>query len=477
MEERRPDWELLVPASVHEAGDIVSSGAANVIVTDFGFQNGDFAEWLSLWQHPYVVLADWGEYEKLREIVVIQTSEFVIRDSALRHIEFLPVVIDKVLHTVESVRQHNTSLRLTEERYIRLVNALPDIVYSLDGDGRFAYINNSIKRLGYEPSELISKHFSEILDESCVPNVSSETVLEQYRGRVTGADGAPKLFDERRTGDRRTQDLEVILKPGPASSSDSLLYGAVISYGEINAAGFMYSASVTGKPGSVGIIRDITRRKETEQLLRRNLSEKETLLAEIHHRVKNNLQVISSLLNLQSGSVTDEEALRRFADAQIQIQSMALVHEHLYQSESFSTVDIKQYITNLCRNLFDAFAVSLTKISLVIEVDPILVPMEQAMPIALLINEIVSNSIKYAFPGAATGTIHISLKVTDDEIVELRIIDDGIGFPEGKSIETQPTLGHSLVYGLAGQLDAEAEFRSNGGAEFLMHFPLRTEPV
>lgn len=473
LEDRGLDWEVRVPESVRDADETVNAGKVDIIVTDFRFQNGGFADWLFLWQHPYVVIADWSEYEKLREVVVGQTSEFVIRDAELRHIEYLPLVIDKVLHTLESVRRHNVSLRLTEERYMDLVNALPDIVYSLDGDGRFVYINNSVKQLGYDPAALIGTHFSTILDESCVQEVSRESVLERYRGRVTGQEEAPKLFDERRTGDRKTRDLEVILRPGTQVVSESRLYGAVISYGEVNAVGFSSESDDPYKPGSVGIIRDITRRKETEQLLRQNLTEKETLLAEIHHRVKNNLQVISSLLNLQSGAVTDEEALRRFADAQIQIQSMALVHEHLYQSTNFATVDIEQYVGSLCSNLFHAFAVSPSKIRLQIEVAPLPVPMDQAMPIALLLNELLSNSIKYAFPDDRTGTIRITLHEIDNHQAELGVADDGVGFPETASVSSRPTLGHSLIHGLAAQLDGSAEFRTAGGAIFTLRFPLK----
>ena len=474
IEDRSLDWKVRVPESVRDADEIVNAGKASIIVTDFHFQNGGFAEWLFLWQHPYVVIADWSEYEKLREAVVGQTSDFVIRDAHMRHIEYLPLVIEKVLHTLESVQRHNVSLRMTEERYLELVNALPDIVYSLDGDGRFVYINNSVTHLGYDPASLIGKHFSSILDESCAREVSRASVLEQYRGRVTGAEDAPKLFDERRTGERRTRDLEVILRPGNQFASESRLYGAVISYGEVNAVGFTTDKQDPDKRGSVGIIRDITRRKETEQLLRQSLNEKETLLAEIHHRVKNNLQVISSLLNLQSGAVTDEEALRRFADAQIQIQSMALVHEHLYQSETFATVDIERYVRSLCANLFNAFAVSSTKIKLEIDVAAIPVSMEQAMPIALLLNELLSNSIKYAFPGDRTGTIRVTLREDADHVAELGVADDGVGFPESGTQTDRPTLGHSLVHGLAAQLEGSAEFRTEDGAVFTLRFPLKT---
>ncbi len=472
LRDRALDWSVIVPTDVREIDRLVNEGSVDLIVTDFQFQKGGFAEWLYLWQHPYVVLADWNEYEKLTEIVIEQTSDFIIRHTDRRHIEFLPLVIDKVLHNVESVERHNVTLRLTEERYMQLVNALPDIVYSLDGDGNFVYVNESIQGLGYEPSSLIGKHFSEILHESSIKEASREHVLAKMSGQVTGDENAPKLFDERRTGDRRTRDLEVVLKPGTSGTSPIFQYGSVISYGEVNATGFAPTGNDLGEPGSVGIIRDITHRKETEQLLRQSLNEKETLLSEIHHRVKNNLQVISSLLNLQSGAISDTEALRRFAAAQIQIQSMALVHQHLYRSKSFRSVNMAEYVENLCENLMHAFAIPTHNIALKLDIEPLSVPMEQAMPVALLLNELISNCIKHAFPDGTDGTVTIRLAEVEGSYVDLHVADDGVGIAPGSESAGGSSLGMSLITGLAAQLEGEYSFTKNDGTLFSLRFPL-----
>jgi PAS domain S-box-containing protein len=467
------DWQITGPTSIREIDRLISEGSVDIIVTDFRFQNGGFAEWLFLWQHPYVVIVDWDEYDKLSDVIVDQWGAFVIRDSEFRYIHYLPLVVDKVLHTVESIRRANVTLRVTEDRYHDLVDALPDIVYSLDADGRFVFINQSVRRYGYEPVELIGKHFSVILDERCVDQVSRKSVLERYRGKVTGDENAPKLFDERRTGERRTQDLEVILKPGVGDVDTRPLYGAVISYGEVHATGFNPERDDAGELGSVGIIRDITRHKETESLLRRSLDEKETLLAEIHHRVKNNLQIISSLLNLHSGGINDPEALTRFAEAQIQIQSIALVHEHLYRTEDFKSVDVSRYVSSLCSHLFNAFAVSPSRVALEIDAESIDIPMDQAMPIALMLNELLSNSIKHAFPDDRVGTISVRLTLLEDDTIEIRVDDDGVGFPRGSG-ESAPidSLGQSLVFGLAAQLGGEAYYEDGPGTVFVARFPL-----
>ncbi|HKK49360.1 MAG TPA: histidine kinase dimerization/phosphoacceptor domain -containing protein [Alkalispirochaeta sp.] len=464
--------DMMVPANISEADAAIRADTVDVIVTDFAFHNGGFAEWLFLWQHPFVILADWDQYERVREIISDQTSDFAIRDGELRHIRFLPLVIRKLLNSREAIERHNITLRMTEERYRELVQALPDIVYSLDDAGRFVFINDSVQRLGWNPVELIGKHFSVILDPEDIERVSRAHVLRDYKGQETGDEHAPKLFDERRTGERRTRDLLVKLqhKDDPANTTD--LFGSVIAYGEVNAVGFISSGSEFGEPGSVGIIRDVSQRQQAEEIVRRSLHEKETLLSEIHHRVKNNLQVISSLLNLHAGTITDPAALSQFVDAQMQIQSMALVHEHLYQNESFERVDIHHYVTSLCRHLYDVYGASEERIALDIDIEPISITMQQAMPVALLLNELVSNSLKYAFPDETTGAIHVRIYTVGADEVEVRVEDDGVGLPEDFDIASSLSLGHTLIYSLAHQLDGTVELDGDGGTRFTLRFTL-----
>jgi PAS domain S-box-containing protein len=365
---------------------------------------------------------------------------------------------------------------MTEERYRELVQALPDIIYSLDASGRFIFINDSVAALGWNPVELIGKHFSVLLDDEYAKKVSREHVLKDFRGKETGPDAAPKLFDERRTGPRRTRDLEVKLRRKDDLAVIDEVYGSIIAYGEVNAVGFTAFGDGPGEPGSVGIIRDITERKEALRLLDRSLQERDVLLAEIHHRVKNNLQVISSLLNLQSAGIEDTTALTRFADAQMQIQSMALVHEQLYRSDNYASVELERYIPSLCEHLYEAYAVPRDRIALDIAVDSVSVTMQQAVPTALLLNELISNSLKYAFPDDARGTVHVSLKRTDDGHLQLDVYDDGIGLPDDFDIASSSTLGHTLVTGLSSQLGGDMTMDGSSGTRFTLIFPLDEAP-
>lgn len=473
LRDQRLDMSVITPDSISEIDDLVTSGAVDIIVTDFEFQNGGFADWLFLWQHPYVILADWKDYERLTAVTADQTSDFVIRDPDSRHMRYLPLVIRKVLNNKESMERHNLDLRMNEQRYRELVQALPDIVYSLDGDGCINYINESVRVLGWDPVELIGKHFSVLLEDEDVKRVSRLHVLPSFRGRETGDSEAPKLFDERRTGNRRTKGLEVRLKhKDTAALAAEMLYGSVIAYGEVNAVGYDTAGTPLDCPGTVGIVRDITERVEADHRLRRNLREKEILLSEIHHRVKNNMQVISSLLNLHAGDVVDRDALRRFTDAEMQIQSMALIHEHLYQSEHFDEVEIGDYIHRLVHHLVEVYDVDETRITVKYDLDTIPITIRQAVPVALLLNELISNSLKYAYPEAAGGEITVTVRRSKDNMVQLCVADDGVGLNPGFDIGATTTLGHTLISGLTHQLDGTLEVHSERGVAFSVLFPL-----
>lgn len=457
---------MIVPEDLNEVDALVTAGHVHIIVTDLRFQNGGLADWLFLWQHPFVLLADWADYERITEIVKDQTSDFVIRDATLQHIRFLPLVIRKVLSNKESMERHNQDLRMTELRYMELVQALPDIVYSLDGQGRFVYINESILALGWKPLELLGQHFSTILDPEHTPLVSRAQVLPSLEGTTTGTEHAPKLFDERRTGERRTRDLEVRLRHKHSHETvEAELYGTVTAYGEVNATGYRDS-------GTVGIIRDVTERVESNRLLRESLRQKEMLLAEVHHRVKNNLQIISSLLNLQASGIDDEMAQDRFVDAQMQIQSMALIHEHLYQSTTFGEVDLGSYVTNLVEYLSNVYSLDRQRVELILKTDSFPATINQAVPVALLLNELVANSMKYAFPGDARGSITVEVKRKNDDVVHLSVHDNGVGLPEDFDISSTTTLGQTLIHGLTQQLGGDVQIQSEHGTLFSILFHL-----
>jgi PAS domain S-box-containing protein len=218
------------------------------------------------------------------------------------------------------------------------------------------------------------------------------------------------------------------------------------------------------------IIRDITERKKHEKYLKESLAEKTVLLKEIHHRVKNNMQIISSLLSLQEQYVTDDEvAVDVLKESQNRVKSMAIVHEKLYQSKDLTHIKFYDYIQRLVLVLFSSYGITEDQIKPVINVEDLMLNIETAVPFGLIISELISNSLKYAFPERKKGELKLSLKKPDDTY-ELIISDDGIGFPEDLDYKKTDSLGLRLVNILVGQIDGTISMNTNHGTEFKIIF-------
>ena len=225
------------------------------------------------------------------------------------------------------------------------------------------------------------------------------------------------------------------------------------------------------------ILASALERKEVEEQLNASLKEKEVLLKEIHHRVKNNMQVISSLLNLQSGRIKNEEILEMFKESQDRIRSMSLIHERLYQSQDLARIDFSHYIENLANHLFQSYRIDPESVGLITDVHDVSLDINKAIPCGLIINELVSNSLKYAFPQTKggekkktkKGEINISLSSEDGKIA-LFYKDNGIGLPEDLNIETADSFGLQLVTALVAQLNGTIEINRKPGATFKITF-------
>ncbi|MDA0709365.1 MAG: PAS domain S-box protein [bacterium] len=213
---------------------------------------------------------------------------------------------------------------------------------------------------------------------------------------------------------------------------------------------------------------EIVRRQEAESVIRTSLREKEVLLKEIHHRVKNNLQIISSLLNLQSGYIDDPRTLEMFKESQSRIQSMALIHEKLYQSEDLARVDFAEYVESLVSYLMRSYSAG--RVSISVDVAPVFLSLDTSIPCGLIISELVTNSFKYAFPEGRAGEISVRLKQTEPEYYDLQVGDTGIGFPEELDFRDTASLGLQLVTTLVNQLDGEIELDRSAGTVFHIRF-------
>jgi PAS domain S-box-containing protein len=236
-----------------------------------------------------------------------------------------------------------------------------------------------------------------------------------------------------------------------------------------------------------GFNTDISERKAVEAQIRSSLKEKEVLLQEIHHRVKNNLQIISGLLTLQADQSAGKSLEEIFRDSQDRIRTIALIHEKLYRSHNLAEIAFDEYLRALTDNLIVSYEVSAGRIGARYEMEPILLTIEKAIPLGLIVNELVTNSLKHAFPAGRRGEIRIGLhgyqgaksfaQKTDSGTIqvvptcELTVADDGVGLPAGQSPLGQKTLGMNLVSMLAQQLRAELKVNTGNGTEFRLRFP------
>jgi len=214
---------------------------------------------------------------------------------------------------------------------------------------------------------------------------------------------------------------------------------------------------------------EISQRKETEDKLLSSLKDKEVLLKEVHHRVKNNLQVISSILSLQTSYVKDKKTLNILQESQNRIKSMSFIHESLYQNKDFTSIKISEYIKTLTQNLLYSYRMKGEKIDLETEIDEVFLNIDQAIPCGLIINELVSNALKYAFKDRDQGTILIQVKQYGNKI-NLVVRDNGIGLPSSVDLELSDTLGFQLVHALVDQLDANMVVERENGTKYLITF-------
>ncbi len=215
--------------------------------------------------------------------------------------------------------------------------------------------------------------------------------------------------------------------------------------------------------------KEISQRKTAQEQIHESLKEKIVLLREIHHRVKNNLQIVSSLLNLQAGYITDKKVLEILKESQNRIRSMALIHEKLYQSRDLDKINFSEYIQSLTKDLFRSYQSQLNRINIRSEVGEIFLEIDQSILCGLIINELISNAIKHAFKGKEKGEILVQL-FQDGENYQIIVKDDGIGFPKDIDIENTDSLGLQLVTSLTVQMSGKIEINSDNGTSVKISF-------
>ncbi|NVO03382.1 MAG: PAS domain S-box protein [Bacteroidetes bacterium] len=222
--------------------------------------------------------------------------------------------------------------------------------------------------------------------------------------------------------------------------------------------------------GSTNIAFDITKRREKEKELEAQIKEKEVLLKEVHHRVKNNLQVIVSMLNLQSHSVSEEKTQILIHEMQNRVRSMALIHDNIYKSKSYTDINFADYIERLTFDLFQNYNIDSKKVKLKITCEELTFDISKAISLGLILNEIISNSLKFAFPNGKKGEVKISLSKKENGQIELIASDNGIGIKGNVDFDNVESLGLLLIGTLSQQIDAEMNFDQSKGTKYSFSF-------
>ncbi len=349
--------------------------------------------------------------------------------------------LDKKNKELHVSRDHERESRQYLESLMDNANA-PIIVWNSAG---------IVTRFNYAFEQLTGKDAASVIGT----NISS--LFPSDREEESGKIIQRMLYGERlnsveipirtRTDEKRT----VLWSSAPVLSPDGLTAIAVIAQGQ-----------------------DITGRLKMEEQIRTSLAEKEILLKEIHHRVKNNLQVVASLLDWQSMATPNKVAKGMLQDAQDRVKSIALVHQALYQSKSLDHIDYADYLEKIVQYMYEAYNIEPERIGIRISAQNISMHIDKAVPCSLIVNELISNSFKHAYPGDRTGEIRCEFSQSGDDI-RLIYSDNGIGLPEQVTLDRTETLGMRLISGLTRQLRGTVVVSRESGTRFTITFPIRSE--
>jgi len=420
-------------------------------VARYGFTPGDFIShsiWEIIWDEDRKKIQ--GEVKKALSLGKPIRVSFRIRDCAgnvvwlednsslLKDPAGIVVARTGVLRDITEQKENEERLRKSEELYQSLAETSQDLIYVINAKDRIEYVNSyAAAALGKGYDEIINQDLHTIFPAGT--NISQCGYLQ-------------RIFT---TGRPERHESEVSFPEGPRWF-DHVLNPLKNPDGTVRAV--------------MCISRDITGLKETEKALKTLLEAKDALLREIHHRVKNNMQVVIGLLHFQASTVASPEIARIVLDTETRIRSMVLIHERLYKSDDFINVSLETYLKDLVNSLIHAYGTK-TYINVEYSIDRIQIDQSTLLHLGLLITEVISNSIRHAFPGRSVGTISISFHRQNNNCLVLSIHDDGIGIPESCMSGKASTVGLALIYLLGqDQLDGKILIERNRGTTFTFTF-------
>lgn len=345
--------------------------------------------------------------------------------------------VQAVIRDITDRKKKDRLIQYNMQLFNNLFDNAPAGMVMLNDQHKVQDINKSFKEMfGYELSGIRGEKIDNIL----APNELNQEAIDITKRTLQGKSFQVETVRKNKAG----KDVPVLVSSVPVTINDEIV-------------------------AIFGIYVDITKQKEAEKKLEKQLDEKKVLLAEIHHRVKNNLAVVSGLLELQKGHTKNEEAYQKMKDSQSRIQSMALVHEQLYQMEFYSSLQFDEYVKSLGETIASSYSNKAANIELTYNTEPVELTMDQAIPCGLLLNELLTNAFKHAFKGMDQGRIAISVH-EEENIVTFKVADDGIGIPQDVKEGETTSLGFTLIQSLSQQLEGDLEIIQDEGSCFIFTF-------
>jgi PAS domain S-box-containing protein len=414
-------------------------GIINLYVNEGHTRNEEEEKFLSAVVNTLAGIIEWKKAEE-----ALKKSKDKLELRVQERTAELTLSVEELEREITERKQVEKALRASEEQYQNLYDYAPDMYFTIVRDGTITSVNQfGAQYLGYRKEELMGRPVWIVIHKDDVAQVQ-RNVIEIFRHRF----------------EKSELEFRKVRKDGSTlwvHERTQLVF------------------DTGGGPSELRIIcRDITERKLSQEKVKASLKEKKVLLSEIHHRVKNNMQVISSMLYLQSKYIREKKYLDIFKDSQYRIKSMALVHEKLYKSKDLAHINFKDYVRSLTESLFRSYGVSTSKIALKINADDISLGIDTAIPCGLILSEIVSNSLKYAFPEGRQGEIEITFRSHDENEVELTVRDNGVGIPGDIDFRNAESLGLQVIVNLTEhQLQGEIELHRAKGTKFEIKFKER----
>ncbi len=413
---------------------------------------------------------------------VRETFITIIIGTVVSLIIFL-VVFYALVREIQERSKANELISIEKDFSERLVNSSIDGIFAFNNNFQLTRWNPGMERMsGIKKSETMGKTLKEIMP-SFFQDGEEEFFRSALKGNRITARGKiikdiqsdQEYFVEAQYSPIFDQESKVV--GGLAVLRDSTQRRAALIKLEQTKAQLEEMVKERTKELSVAneeLQKEVSQRKLVQEQINESLKEKIVLLREIHHRVKNNLQIVSSLLNLQAGYITDKKILEVFKESQTRIRSMALIHEKLYQSRDLDKINFSDYIDSLIKDLFRTYRSQLNNVKIRCESGQIFLEIDQAILCGLIINELISNSIKHAFIDRNDGEIVVKLYNNEDNY-QIMVVDNGIGFPKEIDIENTDTLGLQLITSLTSQMAGKLEITSNGGTSVQISFKSLTK--